>query len=67
MTINPRQQGLLAPASFFVGGKQFVAAVHGGTSTLVGYGNIPGLAAAPASPNEWDRGGEGGSPLVLVS
>ncbi len=52
LTVNARQPGLLAPASFLVDGKQYVAAVHSATGTFVSNGNIPSLAAAPAVPGE---------------
>ena len=44
--------GLLAPSSFLVGGKQYVAAVHAGTVNFVSNGGIPGLPAAPAKAGE---------------
>ena len=44
--------GLLAPAAFRVGGRQFVYATKGNTGTVVSNGSIPGIAAAPASPGE---------------
>jgi len=44
--------GMLAPASFKVGDKQFVYASKGNTGTIVSNGTIPGIAAAPARPGE---------------
>ncbi len=44
--------GLLAPASFRVGGRQYVYATKGNSSTIVSNGSIPGLPAAPATPGE---------------
>ncbi len=44
--------GLLAPAAFKVGDRQFVYATKGNTATIVSNGSIPGLAAAPATPGE---------------
>ena len=44
--------GMLAPASFKVGDKQFVYASKGNTGTIVSNGTIPGVAAAPARPGE---------------
>ena len=49
-TINTVQPGLLAPASFKVGDKQYVVAVHA-TGALVA-NNIKGVANAPAAPGE---------------
>jgi uncharacterized protein (TIGR03437 family) len=44
--------GMLAPAAFRVGGRQYVYASKGNTGTIVSNGTIPGLAAAPARPGE---------------
>jgi len=52
LAINLVEPGLLAPAAFKVGGKQYVAAVHGATGKLVANSSIPGVAAAPAVPGE---------------
>ena len=52
LTINASEGGLLAPASFNVGGKQYVVATHATTGALVTSGNIPGISAAPAVPGE---------------
>jgi uncharacterized protein (TIGR03437 family) len=43
--------GLLAPASFKVGDKQYVVAVHG-NGTFVSNGSIEGIPAAAAVPGE---------------
>ncbi len=52
LTIKPLEAGLLAPANFNVGGKQYVVAVHPGTGALVSNGKVPGIPAAPAAPGE---------------
>jgi uncharacterized protein (TIGR03437 family) len=52
LTINATEPGLLAPASFKVGTKQYVAAVHASTNAFVSNGSIPGVAAAPAKSGE---------------
>jgi uncharacterized protein (TIGR03437 family) len=52
LLINALEPGLLAPASFNVGGKQYVAAFHSSNNTPVSSGNIPGVAAAPAKSGE---------------
>ena len=52
LTINPQEPGLLAPASFKAGGKQYAAAVHGATGALVANNAIAGVPAAPALPGE---------------
>ncbi len=44
--------GMLAPAAFRVGGRQYVYASKGNTGTIVSNGTIPGIAAAPARPGE---------------
>lgn len=44
--------GMLAPAQFKVGDKQFVYASKGNTGTIVSNGTIPGVASAPATPGE---------------
>jgi uncharacterized protein (TIGR03437 family) len=50
--IQALEPGLLAPASFNVAGKQYVAALHATSGTFVSSGNIPGIAAAPAVAGE---------------
>jgi uncharacterized protein (TIGR03437 family) len=53
LNITSTEPGLLAPASFLVGGKQYIAAVHGANPILfVSGGNIPGLPTAPAKSGE---------------
>lgn len=52
LQLNSREPGLLAPAGFRVAGKQFVAAFHGNSNSLVSGGSIPGVPAAPAIPGE---------------
>ena len=42
----------MAPASFKVDGKQYVAAVHSKTGVFVSNGTIAGVVAAPAAPGE---------------
>lgn len=48
---HPLQPGLLAPTSFAVAGKQYVAAIHANGSFATN-GNIEGIAAAPAIAGE---------------
>jgi uncharacterized protein (TIGR03437 family) len=50
--IKPLAGGLLAPPTFLVNGKQYVAAFHSDGTTFVSSGNIPGTTAAPAVPGE---------------
>jgi len=52
ITINAQQPGLLAPASFNVGGKQYVFAVHAASGAPVGNGSIAGVPSAPAVAGE---------------
>ncbi len=52
LTIKPFAGGLLAPATFNVNGKQYVAAVHARNGAFVSGGNIPDTATAPAAPGE---------------
>jgi len=49
--IRERAPGLLAPAAFKTGDKQFVACIRP-DGTLINNGSIAGLAAAPARPGE---------------
>ncbi len=49
--INALQGGLLAPASFNVKGKQYVAAFHR-DNTFVTNGAVPGVSGTPAAPGE---------------
>jgi uncharacterized protein (TIGR03437 family) len=53
LTINSLQPGLLAPPSFTVGGKQYLAAFHSDLTTFVlPPGAIAGVPAAYAKPGE---------------
>jgi uncharacterized protein (TIGR03437 family) len=52
LTINPVQPGLLAPDSFEVNGRQYVAAIHGATGVFVNGGSIPNVPTGPARPGE---------------
>jgi uncharacterized protein (TIGR03437 family) len=52
LEIKEAAAGLLAPATFKVNDKQYVAAVHQGSGTFVSNGSIPNLPAAPAEPGE---------------
>lgn len=52
VALNSVQGGLFAPASFKVGDKQYVAAMHPGGTAFVGSGNIPGVATTPAAAGE---------------
>jgi uncharacterized protein (TIGR03437 family) len=52
LTVRRLYGGLLAPAQFKVGGKQFVYASKGNSGTVVSNGTLPGVAAAPAEPGE---------------
>jgi uncharacterized protein (TIGR03437 family) len=55
LAIRATAGGLLAPATFKVGDKQYVAAVHETTGAFVSSGNIPNVPAAPATPGEMLR------------
>ena len=52
LTIKSLAPGLLAPPSFKVGDKQYVAAVHSSSGAFVSNGSIPGIPSAPAVPGE---------------
>ncbi|HTS49579.1 MAG TPA: IPT/TIG domain-containing protein [Bryobacteraceae bacterium] len=53
ITVNPTEAGLLAPASFQIGGKQYVVALFADNATYVlPTGAIPGVASRPAHPGE---------------
>lgn len=53
VTVNATEPGLLAPASFQIGGKQYVVAFHADNVTYVlPAGAIAGLASKPAKPGE---------------
>jgi uncharacterized protein (TIGR03437 family) len=53
VTVNATEPGLLAPASFKVGGKQYVVAFHSDNVTYVlPSGAIAGIPSRPAKPGE---------------
>jgi uncharacterized protein (TIGR03437 family) len=53
VTVNATEPGLLAPASFKIGGKQYVVAFHSDNVTYVlPEGAIAGLPSRPAKPGE---------------
>ena len=53
VNVNPMEPGLLAPASFKIGGKQYVVAFHSDNVTYVlPEGAIAGLPSRPAAPGE---------------
>ena len=52
LEIRERQPGLLAPASFKVGDKQYAAALHAVGGGLVGNGTVPNVPNAPAVAGE---------------
>jgi uncharacterized protein (TIGR03437 family) len=53
VTVNATEPGLLAPASFMVGGKQYVVAFHSDNVTYVlPEGAIAGIPSLPAKPGE---------------
>lgn len=53
VTVNPVQPGMLSPASFNIGGKQYVAAVFQDGKTFVAPPNsIPGITSRQARPGE---------------
>ena len=52
LTLKPHSAGVLAPSSFKVGDKQYVAAAHSATGVLVGNGAIPNASGTPAAPGE---------------
>jgi uncharacterized protein (TIGR03437 family) len=53
VTVNAQQPGLLAPASFSVGGKQYVTALFSdGATYVLPPGAIPGLASRRAQPGD---------------
>ncbi len=51
LAIRPTAPGLLAPASFKVGEKQYVVGLHGNLGTFVANG-VAGVPDAPAAPGE---------------
>ena len=50
--INATQPGLLAPASFQVGGKQYLAALFPDRTFTIPTNAIPGVASPPAKPGD---------------
>ena len=53
LTVKTAQPGLLAPASFTIGGKRYVEAMFtGSTDHVLPSGGIPGTVARPARPGE---------------
>jgi uncharacterized protein (TIGR03437 family) len=52
VSLRPMAPGILAPPSFKVNEKQYVAAFHGATNSVVSNGTIPNVPAAPARPGE---------------
>ena len=52
LTYKALAPGLLAPVSFRVGSKQYVAALHANSSTFVSTAAITGFPDAPAAPGE---------------
>ena len=52
VTVNETEPGLLAPASFKIGGKQYVVAFLPGNTYVLPEGAIAGLASRPAKPGE---------------
>jgi len=53
VTVNATEPGLLAPASFKIGGKQYVVAFHSDNVTYVlPEGAIAGIPSRPAKPGE---------------
>jgi uncharacterized protein (TIGR03437 family) len=53
LNVNPTEPGLLAPASFVIGGKQYVAALFSdGQTFALPSGAIPGVASRPAVPGD---------------
>lgn len=52
LSIRQRAPAILAPPSFQVEGKQYIAAVHNSTGAWVSNGSIPSLGNAPAEAGE---------------
>lgn len=53
ITVNPVQPGLLAPPSFQINGKQYIAALYpDGQTFVLPPGAIPGVPARPAKPGD---------------
>jgi uncharacterized protein (TIGR03437 family) len=52
ITVNAAQPGMLAPSSFVIGGKQYVAALHADGAFVLPVGAIAGVVSRPAQPGE---------------
>jgi len=53
LTVNPTEPGLLAPASFQIGGKQYVVALlNDGVTYILPPVSIPGVTSRQASPGD---------------
>lgn len=53
LDVNATEPGLLAPASFLIGGKQYVAAIFSdGQTFAIPTGAIPGVPSRPAAPGD---------------
>jgi uncharacterized protein (TIGR03437 family) len=52
LAVSARMPGLLAPASFNIGGRQYLAAFHGNSGRVVSNGSVPGVSAEPANAQE---------------
>jgi uncharacterized protein (TIGR03437 family) len=52
ITVNATQPGLLAPASFKIGGNQYLVAFLPDGSYVLPAGSIPGINSRPAHPGE---------------
>lgn len=52
VTVAPVEPGLLAPKSFNIGGKQYIAATFPDGSFALPAGAIPGVASRPAKPGD---------------
>jgi uncharacterized protein (TIGR03437 family) len=52
VNVNATEPGLLAPASFKIGGNQYVVAQHSDGSYVLPVGAIAGVSSSPAKPGE---------------
>jgi uncharacterized protein (TIGR03437 family) len=52
VTVNATQPGFLAPTSFLIGGKQYLAALHADGSFVLPTGALPGFSTIQAKPGE---------------
>ena len=52
VVVNQLEPGFLAPASFMVGGTQYVVALFSDGTYVLPTGAIPGLTSRPANPGE---------------